>query len=1082
MSTGSHYGILSEMKYIKKLGPRTLAVLFFVNTILFVFPPAEVNAGGSPYYLDVQGNVINRATIRITSVSLSSNQDTDRLRGQFDDVGDDAMTLDEVNALLSSHVVGTYLVNGDSGDADFREDWFQGLGEDIYNTDLSYTKRDSACGSTLRFQEGHIKFTDMNVQKPGESCTSIYETNRDPVIPFEYRNPSGSGTVWRDANHEDDVSGGLANFYDGMQIVFRWLNANEIARVDDPSGSAYGTWVNIDTSSPNKFNYVTTNGNASQNSYLLLTSNRGNATGPGDYTITQYHVVDQDIHEYGLTITDVGNRDIPGRNIDDITTAPTAPALEDNTCEGKSGAWGWFLCSGIDLLDGALNWVDNQIQRLLSIDENKYTNDGLRNAWMVIRNIAFSILIPIMLVMVIGTAIGVEAFSAYTVKRALPRMVVAIIFITLSWYICVFLITMSNEVGRGVLGLITSPFKPQFPASCQDTITLSCLFSVGGDATSGGGAITTDVLRGVVTTAANAASVIGIAVFLVFFGTTLLLGAGLAFIVLLIRQMFIVGLILLAPLAILAWIFPGNDKPWKSWWGIFSKLLMMFPLVMGLIGIGRIFAILIDQGSGAGLDGSIIAPVMKLGAYILPYALIPLTFRFAGGMFANVAGMVNDRNKGLFDRAKNKRGEKWARTKDGNFFRNASDKKWDPRNKVNSAFERGTNISRAGINPRRWKKNQDTALAGAAFNQAMEALDKSHEVGLIKGNEDYLEAGKTGRYQYANYSRDADGNYLDAAGNNLGRGAEARSRAHITGYSWDTNSGTDGDMRKFLERRGYEGSDVDEGVKLVKDAKKGMSQQAYNMMAAVGTAGTSTGYANGIGDLYHAINEASGGNRAVATNMLAATRGLAERSQRSDLVASGFNESRMAMNAQHNLEEQVSGVGGAASQQLNNILANTSDQMDEVTLNKKDPRSLIGAKPKVVRRLLPKITQKFEQALQSGDNDAAMHAASQMAIMRQQMGYYPEEVRDDIVKSFQAIGMDLSSNASVDQQLGVRIEAANRRNAGTGTDTQVTLADAQAWSNEIRLRAGLFEGQERDPRETQRLNQEQQDFLDRQNQ
>lgn len=314
--------------------------------------------------------------------------------------------------------------------------------------------------------------------------------------------------------------------------------------------------------------------------------------------------------------------------------------LEDNSCENRSDAMGWIMCPVIKALQGALNWIDTQIQGLLEIDQNTYDNDRIQSAWASVRNIAYIILVPIMLIMVIGTALGFSFVDAYTVKRAMPRFAVAVIFIALSYEICVFLIQFFNALGYGTLGIITAPFRE----SVGD-LTLESL------------------LGGSVLTSMFAAPLwgVGVAIFLSFFWSTLLLIIAIAFLVLLLRQMFIVGLLLVAPLAILAWIFPGNDKLWKTWWGSFSKLLLMFPLIMGLIGLGRIFAFIIDSGEAAGLQGAIIKPILTTAAYVIPYAFIPFTFKLAGGMFATVTGMVNDRSKGIFDRQKQNRAAKWER-------------------------------------------------------------------------------------------------------------------------------------------------------------------------------------------------------------------------------------------------------------------------------------------------------------------------------------------------------------------------------------------------------------------------------------
>lgn len=333
----------------------------------------------------------------------------------------------------------------------------------------------------------------------------------------------------------------------------------------------------------------------------------------------------------------------------------------NDSCE-SADVIGWIGCPLINMLSGALNTLDSQIQRLLEVDRDSYFDSTMRAAWINIRNIAYALLIPTMLIMVIGTALGFEVFSAYTVKKALPRMIVAVVFITFSWNICGFLINLSNVVGSGVLGVMTAPFGDDVVGD----MSLNSLFDA-------------DVEDGSAAASAFAqwAALGSFAVFLVAFITVpgglgillLYLGSALlfvtaSFLVLILRQMFIIALVMLAPLAILAWIFPGNDKPWKLWWVTFSRLLIMFPLIMAIIAAGRIFAYSINANPGGGLQGGFLSPLLKLSAYILPYVFIPLTFKFAGGIFANLAGMVNDRNKGLFDRLKKKRGEEFGKIRE----------------------------------------------------------------------------------------------------------------------------------------------------------------------------------------------------------------------------------------------------------------------------------------------------------------------------------------------------------------------------------------------------------------------------------
>lgn len=352
---------------------------------------------------------------------------------------------------------------------------------------------------------------------------------------------------------------------------------------------------------------------------------------------------------------------------------------EDNkSCEAQGAAMGWILCPSVSLIDGTVNFLDTQIQRLLEVDEGKYNNIELKLAWSQFRNIAYIVLIPVMLVMVIGTALGFEIFSAYTVKKALPRMVFAIIFITLSWYICQFLIGFTNVIGYGVGGLVTRPFVATMPEACRELnsdgeakgLTLSCLFSTNTNAVNTPDSLpgneladtainyTTGIFLGIIQSAVIGVGVIAL---VIFFGFTILLAIGSAFLILLLRQLIIIALILVAPLAILSWIFPGNDKMWKFWWGTFTKLLLMFPLIMLLLAVGKVFAVIVYNSPEGGAAGTFLNPTFKILAYTLPFAFIPFTFRFAGGMFATLAGFVNDKEKGLFDHQKRKRAERAQR-------------------------------------------------------------------------------------------------------------------------------------------------------------------------------------------------------------------------------------------------------------------------------------------------------------------------------------------------------------------------------------------------------------------------------------
>ncbi len=314
----------------------------------------------------------------------------------------------------------------------------------------------------------------------------------------------------------------------------------------------------------------------------------------------------------------------------------TATAGEDNTCEAKSGVTAWFACPFVAAAGEALNWIDEQINTYMVISPDLYKDsDSLYQAWTAFRNIALSLLIAAMMVIVISTALGLSFLDAYTVKKAFPRLVVSIIFILLSWWVCVFLIDLVNVIGQGILGLMTAPFP--------DTGSLGQMFTTDNAAANVAGAAGSWAILGIgIFFIANVPGTLGILGSWIGAGILVLLAA---YVTLIARQMFIIVLIIFSPLAILAWIFPASSKAWRFWWEGFIKALLMYPMVMALIGAGRIFS----SVSGNAKEG-LLGAILKLTAYIIPYAFIPFTFKAAGGLFGNFAGMVNNRSKGGFDR------------------------------------------------------------------------------------------------------------------------------------------------------------------------------------------------------------------------------------------------------------------------------------------------------------------------------------------------------------------------------------------------------------------------------------------------
>jgi hypothetical protein len=85
----------------------------------------------------------------------------------------------------------------------------------------------------------------------------------------------------------------------------------------------------------------------------------------------------------------------------------------------------------------------------------------------------------------------------------------------------------------------------------------------------------------------------------------------------------------------------------------------MFPIISAFIAVGKVFSAVSLNPNGSdsfGFGSGTVMQIIGLVAYFLPNFLLPIAFRLATGVIGSIAGFVNDRNRGVFDRLKKYRG------------------------------------------------------------------------------------------------------------------------------------------------------------------------------------------------------------------------------------------------------------------------------------------------------------------------------------------------------------------------------------------------------------------------------------------
>ncbi len=371
--------------------------------------------------------------------------------------------------------------------------------------------------------------------------------------------------------------------------------------------------------------------------------------------------------KYTLTLTDNANGtltgngdDCPGQKRGDISmgavTIGGAPSsgptsVQKDACEQSADALGLLICGALTIVEKAVTWFDTAIINLLKIDNNAIFNTSLpsgkafHTAWGIFRNIAYALLIIFGLIMVVSQIAGIEIFDAYTIKKMLPKLILAVIFVAVSWNMLHLAFDASNEAAGAIRDLIASPFSSINIGGVSDftdfTTTFLIAQIISGAAV--GGVIYLVVLGpgGVLALVAT----IGLFVFS-------------AFILLTARTVVAYLLIISAPVAIICSAFEPFKKLFTLWRGLLITILLSLPAIAAIIELSHVGALI------AYLADDQFSLLTAFAIFIAGYALIWTVFKKldqVAGQLGNVLGGITGKmQQGLAKYRSNTAKRRWG--------------------------------------------------------------------------------------------------------------------------------------------------------------------------------------------------------------------------------------------------------------------------------------------------------------------------------------------------------------------------------------------------------------------------------------
>lgn len=315
-----------------------------------------------------------------------------------------------------------------------------------------------------------------------------------------------------------------------------------------------------------------------------------------------------------------------------------------------TGGLAWIICPLTTTLASVMDWVFNVIVSYLEVQPllTTSTDNVIMSTWNIMRNFA-NVAFVIAFIIIIYSQLTSMGISNYSIKKMLPRLIIAAILMNVSYWICAIGIDLSNITGhalydlfiwlRNMIGDMKDVKGWQF-VDWQSFVTFAM---AGGGAAIGGTALWISLAAKL-----GAFSVTGVVMMILPILVMLFLIILVVMLILAARQAIIILLVMVSPLAFVAYLLPNTEKWFEKWREAFVAMLIFFPAFSLVFGGSQLAGFAIIKTAT-----SINMVILGLAVQVAPLAITPLIMKLSNGVLARVAGVINNPRKGLVDRTRN---------------------------------------------------------------------------------------------------------------------------------------------------------------------------------------------------------------------------------------------------------------------------------------------------------------------------------------------------------------------------------------------------------------------------------------------
>ncbi len=341
---------------------------------------------------------------------------------------------------------------------------------------------------------------------------------------------------------------------------------------------------------------------------------------------------------------------------DGNTDSATGGAEDDKTTCALEGV-GWIICPVVIAISKFNDSLFAILEQLLGVNPSMFDTSGRSaatyNTWQTIRNLA-NVAFVISFMVIIYSQLTGAGISNYGIKKMLPRLAIAAILVNVSFWICAVAVDLSNIAGSSLHDLLTDQVSRMGGdvggnLGMWDKVGAWLLAGGVGTLAVGGAALTVGTY-----------GFLGALALLIPLAVIALIAALTVVFVLVARQAFIIILVVLSPLAFVAYLLPNTEQWFDRWRKTLFTLLLIYPLMALLFGGAQVAAAIIRNGA----DDALVY-ILSLVVLVVPLFTVPFLLKFSGGVLGKIGGMVNNPNRGPFDRMK-KGGARFAERRRGN--------------------------------------------------------------------------------------------------------------------------------------------------------------------------------------------------------------------------------------------------------------------------------------------------------------------------------------------------------------------------------------------------------------------------------